>query len=128
MLIEIHKETDRGDVLTLKQPLTVVWKSRVLYIAEGFASDGCSTPRFLLDSVSPAIHPQTIRAAIAHDFLYRVQPEGWTREEADDLFYDLCREDGLSWWRAQKAYWGLRLFGGAAWEENREREEDHAEV
>jgi hypothetical protein len=128
MLIEIHQETDRGDIVTMQEDLMVIWKDRVLRIQEGFASDGCSTPRFLWDSVSPAVHPQTIRAAIAHDYLYRTQPEGWTRKDADDMFYDLCREDGFSWWKSQKAYWGLRLFGGSAWEENRERKEKHAEV
>jgi len=34
------------------------------------------------------------------------------------MFYDLCREYGLGWWRAQKAYWGLRLFGWKAWNDN----------
>lgn len=126
MLIRIHKETDKGDVITLESDLHVIWRGRLIRIEKGFQSDGCSTPRFLWASVSPAIHPETIRAAIAHDYIYRVQPKDWDRVEADDMFYDLCREDGLSWWKAQKAYWGLRLFGGAAWEENRERL--HADV
>ena len=36
---------------------------------------------------------------------------------SEDLVYDLIREDGLAWWTAQKAYWGVRLFGGGAWHE-----------
>ena len=128
LLIQIHNETDKGDIITLQEPLAIQWQGRTFTVPAGFESDGCSTPRFLWDSVSPAVHPQTLRAAIAHDYLYRTQPEGWTRAEADDLFYDLCREDGFSWWKSQKAYWGLRLFGGSAWKENRERMEDHAKV
>ena len=41
---------------------------------------------------------------------------------ADEMFYDLIREDGLSWYRAQKAYWGVRIFGGLAWRENQAAE------
>ena len=115
MLIDIHHETARGDILTLKEELVILWRGKVLVVPEGFESDGASVPRFLWGSVSPQIHPSTLRGAVAHDFLCRTTPDGWTRKEADELFYDLIREDGLSWWKAQKAYWGVRLFGGGAW-------------
>lgn len=117
--IEIHKEDERGNVLTLLEPLTVTWHDRTITVPQGFESDGVSTPRFLWSTVSPAIDQRTIRAGIIHDWIYRTQPEDWTRGEADALFYDFCREDGLSWWKAKKAYWGLRMFGGAAWNENK---------
>lgn len=124
MLIQIHHETALGNIITLKVPLRISWRERIFTIDAGFESDGCSTPRFLWSSVSPAIHPETIRAAVAHDYIYRIQPEGWDRAAADAMFYDLCREDGFSWWRSQKAYWGLRLFGGAAWEDNKQALEE----
>lgn len=117
--VKIHHETERGDVLTLVEPLTLTWRGLMLLVPAGFESDGVSTPQFLWATISPAIDPRTLRAGIFHDYLYRVHPRGWTRAMADQLFYDLCREDGLSWWRAQKAYWGLRMFGGAAWEANK---------
>ena len=115
MLIDVHHETDRGDILTLKEELVILWRGKTLVVPAGFESDGASVPRFLWGSVSPQIHPATLRGAVAHDFIYRNQPTGWTRKEADELFYDLIREDGLAWWTAQKAYWGVRLFGGGAW-------------
>ena len=121
MLIQVHQETERGDILRVQSDLVIEWHGKTVYVEKGFESDGCSTPRFLWGSVSPAIHPQTLRAAIVHDYLYRIQPQGWTRAEADEVFYDLCRKDGFSWWQSQKASWGWRLFGGAAWEENKER-------
>lgn len=114
--VAIHKENDGGDIITLLEPLTVTWRGRTLELPAGFSCDGCSAPEFLWDSVSPAVDPRTLRAALAHDFLYRTRPAGWSRKEADELFYDLARADGLSWFRAQKAYWGLRLFGGLNWE------------
>lgn len=116
MQIDIHQSDEQGDILTLLEPLEINWKGRILIVPAGFRSDGASVPEFLWATVSPAIDPRTIRAAVAHDYLYRHHPEGWTRADADAMFYDLIREDGLNWWRSQKAYWGLRMFGGSAWE------------
>jgi len=113
--ILIHDENESGNIITLSADLPIVWRERNFTVPAGFESDGVSTPRFLWSSVSPAVDPSTLRAGIAHDFLYRTAPDPWTRKEADELFYDLCREDGLSWWKAQKAYWGLRLFGASSW-------------
>lgn len=36
---------------------------------------------------------------------------------ADDAFLDLLIAAGISKWRAYKAYWGVRLFGGSAWKD-----------
>lgn len=115
MQVDIHRETERGDILTLPGDLTVRWRDRELTVPSGFECDGASVPRLLWSSVSPRIDPRTLRAAVVHDYLYRTAPPGWSRRDADELFYDFIREDGLSWWAAQKAYWGLRLFGGSAW-------------
>ena len=119
--VSVHAEDERGNVLTLLAPLEFIWRGRIVYVPAGFESDGVSTPRCLWATVSPAIHPQTLRAGIAHDWIYRAHPDGWTRKEADRLFYDLCREDGLGWWRSQKAYCGLRIFGWKAWRDNAKR-------
>ncbi len=117
MKIEVHKSDESGDILTLLEPLEINWNGRGLIVPAGFKSDGASVPEFLWSTVSPAIDPRTVRGAVAHDYVYRHHPEGWTRADADNMFYDLIREDGLGWWRAQKCYWGVRLFGGKAWEE-----------
>lgn len=116
--VAIHQEDQRGNVFKLLEAITVYWENRTVFIPAGFESDGVSTPRFLWSSISPAISPETLRAGIAHDFIYRMQPKDWTRADADKMFRDLCIEDGLKKWRALKAYWGLRLFGGTAWKEN----------
>ena len=116
MLIDVHHENDRGDIITLREELRIVWNGKVLTVPANFECDGASVPRFLWGSVSPQIHPCTLRGAVAHDYLYRHQPPGWSRKEADQLFYDLIREDGLSWFRAKKAYWGVRIFGGESWD------------
>ena len=116
--IKIHHEDDAGNIITLLDNLTVIYDYKVITIPEGFRSDGFSTPRILWSTISPAIDQRTLRAAICHDYIYRVQPAGWTRKDADLMLYQFCREDGLSWWPAQKAYYGLRLFGGTAWNDS----------
>jgi len=121
MEISIHHATERGDIITVLAEFRIVWRGRLITVPAGFESDGVSTPEFRGSSISPAIDPRTLRAGIAHDLIYRTQPAGWTRAEADRMFYDLCRADGLSWWRAQKAWWGLRCFGGGAWRENQSK-------
>lgn len=116
--VEIHREDNQNNVITLSEDLIVIWDDRVIRVPAGFKSDGVSVPQFLWDDVSPAIDHRTIRAAIIHDWIYRTHPDGWTRKMADDLFYDFCRMDGLNWWRSQKSYWGVRIFGGYSWTES----------
>jgi len=36
---------------------------------------------------------------------------------ADEAFYDLLVRAGVGAWRSKKAFWGVRLFGGSAWDE-----------
>lgn len=115
MLIDIHEATESGNIITLKRAFTVQWRGRKLKIPKDFESDGASIPRVLWRLVSPCIHQSTIRAAIAHDFLYRTTPEGWSRKDADEFFHDICKRDGLADFQADLAYIGLRLFGWQSW-------------
>lgn len=115
MLVEIHRENRNGDILTLKENLMIKFRRKMFIVPAGFQCDGASVPQFLWDSVSPRIDPRTLRGAVAHDYLYRNYIPGWDRKEADKLFYHLIREDGLSWWKSKKAYWGVRFFGKGAW-------------
>ncbi len=113
--IEILAESENGDLFRLLEPMTYFRHNRILTIPAGFTSDGISVPPLLWISISPAIDRRTLSGAIAHDFLYRNVPEGWTRADADKMFYDIIRADGLSSWKALKAYCGVRLFGKKYW-------------
>jgi hypothetical protein len=59
--------------------------------------------------------PACMRASAFHDALCNLISRGLlpasTRPVADQLYYDLCREDGMSWMRAKVRYAGLRLYG-----------------
>lgn len=89
--------------------------TRTIEIPRGFESDGASVPRLFWGLISPAVHAGTIRAALCHDWLYGGHANDWTRREADALFRDFCREDGLAFWRAWLAWLALRLCGRTRW-------------
>jgi len=74
----------------------------ILTISAGEGWDGASGPT--RDS------KKSKRASLTHDMLYRLMRQGHLpklcRRAADELFYDMLREDGMSqfrawiWWRA----------------------------
>lgn len=117
MLVEIHKEDENGNVFTLKEPegLTVIWKEKTIIVPCGFKSDGASVPRFFWRFVFPPGDTKALRAAFAHDFIYRTHPEGWSKAEADQLFYDLLIADGVGTVSAWCAYQGVNWFGKSSW-------------
>ena len=118
-MIKIAVDRTSEDTVILLENLTVTSDGRTITVPAGFRCDGASVPAFLWSSVSPQIDPRTLRGAIVHDFIYRTHPPQWSRRDADKLFYGLIRADGLSWWKSQKAYLGVRLFGASSWEQER---------
>lgn len=117
MLIDIQTNADKGRVYRLMEPIQINWKDKPpLVVPWGFRSDGASVPRFFWRLVFPKGDEKAMRAAFAHDYIYRIHPDGWTKEEADLLFYDLLLEDGVPQWRAWIAYQGVKWFGRRAWE------------
>jgi hypothetical protein len=118
MLVDIQTTAEKGRVYTLAEPggLRIEWKDKAPFIVpQGFKSDGASVPRFFWRLVFPKGDEKAIRAGFAHDWIYRNHPEGWTKAEADLMFYDLLLEDGVEKWRAWIAYQGVKWFGHLAW-------------
>lgn len=79
----------------------------ILTVRRGFAWDGLwPLPR--LDC--------GIRASLVHDALYHLMRAGalsWERRRwADEVFRDICLEDGMPEWLAAVCYRVVRLFGG----------------
>ena len=116
MLVDIQISEEKGRVFRLMEPLRIVWKDKPpLVVPWGFRSDGASVPRFFWRLVFPKGDERALRAAFVHDWIYRNHPAGWTKEDADLLFYELLLEDGVPKWRAWLAYQGVSLFGHWAW-------------
>lgn len=80
----------------------------LLSLRRGYAWDGPSGPT--LDTKN------FMRASLVHDALYQLMREGLLdssqRLYADRLLRTLCRQDGMSRFRAWYVYRGVRAFGG----------------
>jgi len=126
--IEVHHTDERGDFARTLFPQKFKFRGHVFVIPRGFEFDGASIPRMFRSSVASPLDPETARAGLAHDYIYRTQPHGWTRAEADLMFLCFLLEDGLPVNRALKAYLAVRLFGWIAWRENRMRLEAEADA
>ena len=114
-----HLEDSRGNVFTVLYPYRVNYGGKTFLIPRGFESDGASVPRLFWRVVFPNSDSHATTAGICHDYIYRMQPEGWTREEADRMFLALLVEFGTPVHQALAACHAVRLFGWIAWRENR---------
>lgn len=78
----------------------------LLIIKSGYAYDGPSGPT--IDT------PDSMRGALVHDALYELMRKDllsihW-RDEADEEFYQILKEDGMSRSRAKIWYYSVRMF------------------
>lgn len=86
---------------------------RTIVVPAGFICDGASIPRALWTVIAPSDLSEC--AWLLHDWLYRYgASEGWTRKEADRLFYRINREQKESRFKSWLAYRGVRLGGSGA--------------
>jgi len=80
----------------------------VMIIKRGYQYDGPSGISVDSDNF--------MRGSLVHDALYQLMDEGHLtigdRRKADKLLYRLCRDDGMSWFRASYVYRFVRWFGG----------------
>ena len=128
IIFRSHREDARGNVFTVLYPYRVNYGGKKFLIPRGFESDGASVPRIFWRIVFPNSDSHATTAGICHDYIYRLQPDGWTRKEADRMFLALLVEFGANRWAANRAYEAVRLFGGIAWAENRRRGEAEKRV
>lgn len=82
-----------------------------LLIRNGYAWDGPSGPT--VDTKN------FMRGSLVHDALYQLirleyLDKNVYRKQADLELYRLCREDGMSWFRANIVYYGVRIGGNEA--------------
>lgn len=86
---------------------------REIEVAAGFRFDLASIPRPLWSLIAP--FELSIAAPLVHDWIYRGNDRRYTRAQADRIFRELMKREGISWWRREPAYAAVRAFGGKAW-------------
>lgn len=92
-------------------------------VPAGFEFDLSSVPRVFWSLIAP--FELSIAAPLLHDFLYRyggnpptgsvTPPRTYTRAEADRMFREIMKAEGVSAWRRTLGYAATRIFGRSAW-------------
>ena len=92
-------------------------------VPDQFEFDLASIPRPFWWLVAP--FELSIAAPLLHDFLYRyagdppagsiVPPRSYSRAQADLMFRDVMKQEGVWAWRRVAAYRAVRWFGSGAW-------------
>jgi len=116
--VTFHRCDGAGNIADTTFPNRIVFGGRSFLIPRHFESDGASVPRLFWRVVFPPTDATAAAAGICHDFIYRTQPGGWTRKEADRMFLALLIEFGTPLGSAYLAYLAVRLFGWIPWSDN----------
>ena len=108
--------TKDHEAFTYISPSTEAVSDKVYHSYTGFIRISAG---FEWDGATGAIDtPDFMRASLVHDALYHLLREGALgmghRKRCDQLFRDICIEDGMPLYRAWRAYLGVRVFGGRA--------------
>lgn len=103
------KPVKKYDYITCSKAIVKI-KGKVIEIPTGFICDLASIPRFLWSMLSPR-YAGFVYPAILHDYIYRTPEVKYSRKEADNLFYEALREEGVSWYTANKMWVAVRNFG-----------------
>ncbi len=85
-------------------------KNGLLTIRAGYAWDGPSGPT--IDTKS------FMRGSLVHDVFYQMMREKLIpltcKPAADQLLYDICRQDGMNWFRAKYVLRGVQRYGDSS--------------
>ena len=94
-------------------PLIYEGNTHTFTAPRGFRTDFASVPRILQILVPKnGVHDAP---AIMHDYLYRIQPIGVTRSDADKLFLRMMREVGVNYIRRTAMFFAVRTCGWYPW-------------
>lgn len=111
-------EHDGREQYQLVKPWSFVANGHEQQVPVGLVVDGASVPRAVWSFMPPdGLHRA---GAFAHDWTYinrgHIDGVTLTREQTDQLFYNLMVEAGVSPSRAGIAYRAVRLAGWRAWD------------
>jgi hypothetical protein len=108
-LTELEITPVKDETFKLANNYFISVDGRVLRLPIGFETDLASIPRAFWNIYPPQKYG-FITPAIVHDYLYSCH-SGFSRKDADDVFYSLLIENGVSNYTALKFYLAVRAFG-----------------
>jgi hypothetical protein len=108
--IEAADDADTGQwVLTRPLEYASEIAKAIIIVPAGFKTDFASTPRLPL--VYLLAGNVATKAAVVHDYVYS---EGrYPRDQCDAIFREASEAIGVSWFRRQMMWAGVRLGGGS---------------
>ena len=78
---------------------------------QGFKTDLASVPR-LFRGLVPVANAKNRKASVIHDWLYQsAGVHSYTRKQCDRVFLEAMKSSGVSWFRRQTMYRGVRAGG-----------------
>ena len=97
------------DWKTLEDLLYVTNDAFRIEVEAGFETDGASIPRGLWSFIGHPLNGKHARAATIHDYMYENAIR--TKKEADLIFREAMKTDGVSKLRRNLMYYAVHLFG-----------------
>jgi hypothetical protein len=95
-----------------------VYLGVVIRVPKSFQYDGASIPSPVWQLIGTPFNPRFMTAAVFHDWIYHVHHI--PRDDADQLFYELLLESGVSRTKAVLMREAVQNFGGWYWENDDE--------
>ena len=92
----------------------VNFDGKEIRVPKYFQYDGTSLSLIVRLLIGTPFNPRSTRAVLIHDWIHFTHQ--LSKQDADDLFCRLLREDGLDEVRVQLVRWGMKFCGGYHWE------------
>ena len=107
---EIYQLPEEFSEQLIATPYIALSNEGLLCVKKNYMWDGPSGPT--VDTKS------FMRGSLIHDALYQLIREGFLpatmRKASDKVLYDICRQDGMGWFRSQYVYFFVHKCGGGS--------------
>ena len=111
----LNKSTDKRELVQdfIIKIITEDNKEVVICVPRSYRTDGASIPRFFHGIYHP-FTTESYWAAVIHDYIYSDLYYKFSKEFADNLFKEMIKRDGGSWFMQEAFYRAVRMniYGG----------------
>ncbi len=116
----VRFSSDYRDLLELVNDYECNYFGTQIKVPRTFCFDGASIPSVAWQIVGTPFQPRFIRASLVHDWLYYVHLPNVNQEIADNIFYHMLVEDGVSRFNAGTMFNAVRTAGSFFWDNDDE--------